>query len=86
MKKLLHRIILSFNHWHAEREVPQKVGVTLGWESGDRFGTGVADQYLPLPALKPHADSDENEVYWGYYSDNNSVNAATAALSANCKK
>ena len=62
-----------------------KVGVTLGWESGDRFGTGVADQYLPLPALKPHADSDENEVYWGYYSDNNSVNAATAALSANCK-
>ena len=46
-----------------------KVGVTLGWESGDRFGTGVADQYLPLPALKPHADSDENEVYWGYYSD-----------------
>ena len=62
-----------------------KVGVTLGWESGDRFGTGVADQYLPLPALKPHADSDENEVYWGYYSDNNSLNAATAALSANCK-
>lgn len=62
-----------------------KVGVTLGWESGDRFGTGVADQYLPLPALKPHADSDENEVYWGYYPDNNSVNAATAALSANCK-
>ena len=62
-----------------------KVGVTLGWESGDRFGTGVADQYLPLPALKPHADSDENEVYWGYYSDNNSVNAATVALSANCK-
>ena len=62
-----------------------KVGVTLGWESGDRFGTGVADQYLPLPALKPHEDSDENEVYWGYYSDNNSVNAATVALSANCK-
>lgn len=62
-----------------------KVGVTLGWESGDRFGTEVADQYVPLPALKPHADSDENEVYWGYYYDNNSVNAATVALSANCK-
>ena len=40
---------------------------------------------MPLPALKPHADSDENEVYWGYYYDNNSVNAATVALSANCK-
>lgn len=62
-----------------------KVGVTLGWESGDRFGTMVADQYVTLPALKPHADSDESEVYWGYYSDNNSVNAATVALSANCK-
>ncbi|WP_455617709.1 extracellular solute-binding protein [Eisenbergiella sp.] len=62
-----------------------RVGVTLGWESGDRFGTEVADQYTPLPALKPHADSDEGEVYWGYYSDNNSVNAATVALSANCK-
>lgn len=62
-----------------------RVGVTLGWESGDRFGTEVADQYVALPALKPHADSDESEVFWGYYSDNNSVNAATVALSANCK-
>lgn len=62
-----------------------RVGVTLGWESGDRFGTEVADQYTPIPALKPHADSDESQVYWGYYSDNNSVNAATVALSANCK-
>lgn len=62
-----------------------KVGVSLGWESGDRFGTEVADQYVALPALKPHADSDESEVYWGYYKDNNSVNAATVALSAKCK-
>lgn len=62
-----------------------KVGVTLGWESGDRFGTEVADQYIPLPALKPHADSDEETVYWGYYKDNNSVNAATVALSSMCK-
>lgn len=62
-----------------------RVGVTLGWESGDRFGTVVADQYISLPALKPHEDSDESEVYWGYYSDNNAVSAATVALSANCK-
>ncbi len=62
-----------------------RVGVTLGWESGDRFGTEVADQYVPLPALKPHADSDESQVFWGYYSDNNSVNAATVAMSASCK-
>ncbi len=61
-----------------------KVGVTLGWESGDRFGTEVADQYIALGALKPHVDSDESKVYWGYYSDNNSVNAATVALSSNC--
>lgn len=62
-----------------------KVGVTLGWESGDRFGTVVADQYVSLPALKPHADSDESEVYWGYYYDNNAVSPATVVLSANCK-
>lgn len=62
-----------------------KVGVTLGWESGDRFGTEVADQYVGLPALKPHADSDESTVYWGYYADNNSVNAATVAMSASSK-
>lgn len=61
-----------------------RVGVTLGWESGDRFGTEIADQYVPMPALKPHADSDESKVYWGYYSDNNSVNAATVAMSAKC--
>lgn len=62
-----------------------KVGVSLGWESGDRFGTDLADQYVPLPALKPHADSNEEEVYWGYYKDNNSVNPATVAVSASCK-
>jgi len=60
------------------------VGVTLGWESGDRFGTEVADQYVPLPALKPHEDSNESEVYWGYYYDNNSVSVATVAMSAKC--
>lgn len=63
-----------------------KVGVSLGWESGDRFGTELADQYVPLPALKPTADYDESKVYWGYYSDNNSVNATTVAMSANCKE
>lgn len=63
-----------------------KVGVSLGWESGDRFGTELADQYVALPALKPTADYDESKVYWGYYSDNNSVNAATVAMSANCKE
>lgn len=62
-----------------------RVGVTLGWESGDRFGTVVADQYVALPALKPHADSDEDEVYWGYYYDNNAVSPAAVVMSANCK-
>ncbi len=62
-----------------------KVGVTLGWETGDRFGTVLIDQYVSLPALKPHADSDESEVYWGYYYDNNAVSPSTVALSANCE-
>lgn len=62
-----------------------KVGVTLGSESGDRFGMELADQYIPLPALKPHADSDESEVYWGYYKDSQCITAATIAMSAKCE-
>ena len=59
----MKRIVLIWMAAFLMGGMAMKVGVTLGWESGDRFGTGVADQYLPLPALKPHADSDENEVY-----------------------
>lgn len=35
-----------------------KVGFTWGWESGDRFGTEVADQYISLPPLKTSASSN----------------------------
>lgn len=62
-----------------------KVGVTIGWETGDRFGNELAEQYVSLPALPPHADSNKDEVYWAYYTDGDSVNAATVAMSANCK-
>lgn len=62
-----------------------KVGVTVGWETGDRFGMELADQYIALPALKPHADSDENEVYWLYNFDGDAVSSSTVSMSAACK-
>jgi len=35
-----------------------KIGFTWGWESGDRFGTEVADQYVSIPPLKMSANSN----------------------------
>lgn len=61
-----------------------KVGFTWGWESGDRFGNDLKDQYIALPQLKQHADST-NQLYWSndYYYQNFGDNAV--AMSAKCK-
>lgn len=62
-----------------------KVGMTWGWESTDRFGLGVADQYAALPPMKTSAD-DTRDVRVEYDSiglnyDKNRV--AMSALSEN---
>jgi len=61
-----------------------KVGVTYGWEAGDKFGIRIKDQYVMLPQLKVHANSTY-DLRWrkDYYSLNYSSNRVV--MSANCK-
>lgn len=39
-----------------------KVGFTWGWESGDRFGVDLQDQYVSVPPIRENADT-ENARY-----------------------
>ncbi|MGN8645879.1 extracellular solute-binding protein [Gracilibacillus sp. HCP3S3_G5_1] len=48
-----------------------KIGYTFGWERTDRFGLGVADQYVSFDPMKASADYD-GEVSWSY--DYNELN------------
>jgi len=61
-----------------------KVGFTWGWESGDRFGMDLADQYISIPPLKQSADSNIDprwmDDYYGLNMDGNRV-----SMSAKCK-
>lgn len=63
-----------------------KVGFTWGWETGDRFGNELKDQYIALPQLKQHADSTD-ELYWSYdyYSQNFGDNAVAMSSSSKNK-
>ncbi|MDX8045105.1 extracellular solute-binding protein [Gracilibacillus sp. S3-1-1] len=47
------------------------VGYTFGWERTDRFGLGVADQYVSFDPMKASSDYD-GEVTWSY--DYNELN------------
>jgi len=61
-----------------------KVGVTYGWEAGDKFGNILKDQYVMLPQLKVSADATY-DLRWrkDYYSLNYLPNRV--AMSAQCK-
>lgn len=61
-----------------------KVGVTYGWEAGDKFGNILKDQYVVLPQLKVSADATY-DLRWrkDYYSLNYLPNRV--AMSAQCK-
>lgn len=61
-----------------------KVGFTWGWESGDRFGNELKDQYMVLPQLKQHADSTD-ELYWSYDYYNQNFGDNAVAMSAKSK-
>jgi len=58
-----------------------KVGFTWGWESGDRFGVDLADQYISIPPLKMSASSrvDPRWMYdfYGLNMDGNRVSMTT---------
>jgi putative aldouronate transport system substrate-binding protein len=61
-----------------------KVGFTWGWESGDRFGVELSDQYVSIPPLKQSASSriDPRWMY-DFYALNMGGNIA--AMTMNCK-
>ncbi|WMJ87191.1 extracellular solute-binding protein [Anaerocolumna sp. MB42-C2] len=61
-----------------------KVGFTFGWETGDRVGVKLKDQYAVVPPLKVTADSTV-DVRWNNdtYAENYSRNAI--AMSSACK-
>lgn len=61
-----------------------KVGFTWGWESGDRFGNEIKDQYVTMEPLAFSADADYdvkyiNDKYYQNYQPN------AVSMSANCK-
>ncbi|ETT45606.1 ABC transporter substrate-binding protein [Paenibacillus sp. FSL P4-0338] len=64
-----------------------KVGFTWGWETGDRFGNELKDQYVTLPQLKQHADSTD-ELYWSndYYYQNYGSNAVSVSARSKNKE
>lgn len=64
-----------------------KIGFTWGWETGDRFGSVLKDQYITLPQLKHHADST-NELYWSYdhYTQNYGDNAVSISAKSKNKE
>ncbi|MRN53735.1 extracellular solute-binding protein [Paenibacillus monticola] len=59
-----------------------KVGFTWGWETSDRVGNELKDQYVTMPQLKQHADSTE-ELYWS--NDNYYQNYGDNAISLSAK-
>lgn len=61
-----------------------KVGFTWGWESGDRFGNELQDQYVSIPQLKQHADST-SELFWSYDHYQISYSGNAVALSSKSK-
>jgi putative aldouronate transport system substrate-binding protein len=61
-----------------------KVGFTWGWESGDRFGNTLADQYISLPPLKTSASSNVDPRWmYDFYGLNMGPN--NAVITTNCR-
>jgi putative aldouronate transport system substrate-binding protein len=61
-----------------------KVGFTWGWESGDRFGNTLANQYISLPPLKTSASSNIDPRWmYDFYGLNMGPN--NAVMTARCR-
>lgn len=60
------------------------VGFTFGWETSDRFGNELKDQYVAMNQLKVHADSND-DLRWSddYYALNYGTDRIV--MSANCQ-
>ena len=64
-----------------------KVGMTIGWESTDRFGLEVVDQYVPLPQMTLSKDNPYYTEDIRYQNDYEGLNygANRCAMSAACE-
>lgn len=58
------------------------IGFTWGWESGDRFGNELRDQYVPVPPIKENADTQDVRYSYDAYLQNYVENRV--AMSSNC--
>ena len=60
-----------------------QVGFTFAWESGDRFGNDLKDQYVSMPQLKQNNDTQNANYSYDFYSLNYHGNRI--AMSSKCK-
>jgi putative aldouronate transport system substrate-binding protein len=61
-----------------------KVGFTWGWETGDRFGNVLAEQYVSVAPLKTSAGSSVDPRWmYDFYGLNMGINSAV--ITAKCK-
>lgn len=59
------------------------VGFTWGWNFTDRFGTGVADQYVQVAPLKGDSNLPDEKLY--YTCEDTFFGKNVISMSANCK-
>jgi putative aldouronate transport system substrate-binding protein len=60
-----------------------EVGFTFAWESGDRFGNELKDQYISMPQLKENDDIQNASYSYDFYGLN--YHANRVAMSSKCK-
>lgn len=60
-----------------------RVGLTFAWESGDRFGNELKDQYIAIPQIKQAADTDNATYSYDFYGLNYHGNRVS--VSSACK-
>lgn len=60
-----------------------RVGLTFAWESGDRFGNELKDQYIAIPQIRQSADTDNATYSYDFYGLNYHGNRVS--VSSACK-
>lgn len=60
-----------------------RVGLTFAWESGDRFGNELKDEYIALPQVKQYADTQNASYSYDFYGLNYHGNRVS--ISSKCK-
>ena len=63
--------------------VTAQVGFTFAWESGDRFGNELKDQYISIPQIKQNAEIENAPYSYDFYGLNYHGNRVS--MSSACK-